>query len=134
MKVVIPPSAVPQDEESIDLAVQVVEEQEVYIPHEYKPVSCFYQVHSSRDFVKPIDLHLEHNSVDDNDLVSLIHKEGSTTVSKPVLKDSTAVLQLLDSSNAQVMVIATKKETPTKRYATMLLYKHVPKFDLYLED
>ena len=62
VKLVIPSSSV-QENQSIDTTVQLVKSPDVMtsLPANVEPVSCFYKIEASGSFVKPIELHLQHN-------------------------------------------------------------------------
>ena len=48
--------------QSIDTTVQIVKSPDVTsLPPNVEPVSCFYKIETSASFVKPIELHLQHN-------------------------------------------------------------------------
>lgn len=125
LKLVIPPLAVPQGEESIKVKLYVVEETPP-IPDGYTPVSCFYNVLTTRDFTVPIELHIEHNS-SDKELVFLTCKEDTKSfdISPPKeLTANTGVLQLTHSS--LVALAAFNKPTLIQRsYAMILFYQPI---------
>ena len=61
VKLVIPPSSV-QENQSIDTTVQIVKSDVLSsLPPNMEPISCFYKIEASGSFVKPIQLHLQHN-------------------------------------------------------------------------
>ena len=60
VKLVIPPSSV-QENQSIDITLQIAKSPDVILPANLKPVSCFYKIEATGSFVKPIQLHLQHN-------------------------------------------------------------------------
>ena len=79
VKLVIPSTSV-QERQSIDATVQIVKA-DVKLPPNVVPVSCFYKVGSSASFVKPIQLHLQHNvdvTVCDNRRLAFATSSGSS--------------------------------------------------------
>lgn len=113
----------------IDLSIQIAEA--VYLPNGYTPVSCTYSINFNRRFAKPIDMHVEHNFVNGDELVSLkrMNSDDTFLVSNDLTHlDKNYVLLKLETHSKQEVVIAAgmKKRPPLKRYATMLLFKQVP--------
>ena len=80
VKLVIPPSSV-QESQSIDTTVQIVKSPYVLsLPPNVEPVSCFYKIEASGSFVKPIELHLQHNvdvASSDNRRLAFVTSSGS---------------------------------------------------------
>ena len=80
VKLVIPPSSV-QESQSIDTTVQIVKSPDVIsLPPNVEPVSCFYKIKASGSFVKPIQLHLQHNvdvTSSDNKRLAFVTSSGS---------------------------------------------------------
>ena len=80
IKLVIPPSSV-QESQSIDTTVQIVKSPDVLsLPANVEPVSCFYKIEASGSFVKPIELHLQHNidvASSDNRNLAFVTSSGS---------------------------------------------------------
>ena len=62
MKLIIPPSAVPHDIQQITIAVQVIASGPLVLPSNCHPISCFYWIQSTHNFLKPVEIHLEHHA------------------------------------------------------------------------
>ena len=80
VKLVIPSLSV-QESQSIDTTVQIVKSPDVIsLPPNVEPVSCFYKIEASGSFVKPIELHLQHNvdvASSDNRRLAFVTSSGS---------------------------------------------------------
>ena len=62
IKLIIPPSAAPQDIQQIKIAVQVIASGPFVLPSYCQPISCFYWIQSTHKFLKPVEVHLEHHA------------------------------------------------------------------------
>ena len=142
IKLVIPPSSV-QENQSIDTTVQIVKP-DVTLPPNVKPVSCFYEIEASESFVKPIELHLQHNvdvTSSDSRRLAFVTSSGSppyqfgfSDVNDQMfdLNDNSGVVRISHFS-AHVFGIVWRKVTktlgkflhPNRCYATTPFYTQI---------
>ena len=141
IKLVIPSSSV-QESQSIDTTVEIVKSADVMtsLPANVEPVSCFYKIEASGSFVKPIELHLQHNvdvTSSDNRRLAFVTSSGSPPYRFEFCdindqtfdpNDNSGVVRLSHFSIIGVIGIVWRivdKVLPNRSYALTPFYKQI---------
>ena len=140
VKLVIPPSSV-QENQSIDTTVQIVKSSDVHVmtslPANVEPVSCFYKIEASGSFVKPIELHLQHNvdvTSSDNRRLAFVTSSGSPPYQFEFCdindqtfdpNDNSGVVHLSHFSVIGIVWRIIDKVLPNRSYALTPFYKQI---------
>ena len=137
VKLVIPPSSV-QENQSIDTTVQIVKSPDVLsLPPNVEPVSCFYKIEASGSFVKPIELHLQHNvdvASSDNRRLAFVTSSGSPPyqfefcdIDDQVFdpNDNSGVVRLSHFSIIGIVWRIFDKVLPNRSYVITPFYKQI---------
>ena len=140
VKLVIPSLSV-QENQSIDTTIQIIKS-DVILPPNVEPVSCFYKIGTSRSFVKPVRLHIQHN-VDvasaDKTRLAFVTSSGSPPYQMEFcdvndqtfdLNDNSGVVRISHFSTCVFGIVwlqkvAGKVLRPSRSYAMTPFYKQI---------
>ena len=138
VKLVIPSSSV-QESQSVNTTVQIVKSPDVMtsLPANVEPVSCFYKIEASGNFVKPIELHLQHNvdvTSSDNRRLAFVTSSGSPPYQFEFCdindqtfdpNDNSGVVRLSHFSIVAIVWRIIDKVLPNRSYALTPFYKQI---------
>ena len=133
-----------QDNQNIDTTVQIVDSNtsDIELPQGVQLVSCIYEVQSSGIFLKPVELHLQHNvnvmSQNDRKRLVFITSYGSPPKYFKIsddeqhfgINDNSGLIKVSNSSKfgiAWLLRTASDFLQPICSYAMILCYKGVKK-------
>ena len=119
---VIPPSAVEKKEEVvIEVNVVAPDETDIILPPDVEVVSCIYKIEITGKFLKPIELHIQHNveltSQEECEHLAFIKAKGPPPYKFELLPtgvqefrpyDNSGIVRLCDSSSVAVVYLKKK--------------------------